>query len=255
MAFYQFLAIFPCLLVLIAISRHISHTGGEMKNLLQDFSGQVLPAQVLQLLQRTGDQLENRALSGIQFMFVCAGTLWASFNATWAMVYGLNRAYEIQEHRSWWRLGLTIAGLTVVLSATALIALFFIFIGAWVDARLQTGVIGLRVVEWIIAVAGLLLAVAVLYRFAPDLRDHEWRWSTPGALCALLLWIAASFVARAYFNHVNDYSRTYGQLNSVVMLLLWLYVTNGAILIGGEMNSEIEKAAAERGDAATGRRC
>ena len=91
----------------------------------------------------------------------------------------------------------------------------------------------------------LSISFAVLYRFGPSLRDHEWRWSTPGALCALVLWIGTTLASRAYFEHVNNYARSYGQLNGVVMLLLWLYVSNGAILIGGEMNSEIEKAVAE----------
>jgi membrane protein len=86
----------------------------------------------------------------------------------------------------------------------------------------------------------------LLYRFAPNLRRHEWRCSTPGALCALILWIAAAYAARLYFDHVDNYSRAYGHLNGVAMLLLWLYVSNGAILIGGEMNSEIEKAAGKR---------
>jgi len=82
-----------------------------------------------------------------------------------------------------------------------------------------------------------------LYRFGPNLDERRWQWSTPGAACALILWIAATFGARIYFDHFNDYSRSYGHLNGAVMLMLWLYVTNGAILIGGEMNSEIEKAA------------
>ena len=93
--------------------------------------------------------------------------------------------------------------------------------------------------------ASLSFSFALLYRFAPNLRDCEWRWSTPGAFCALVLWIGSTFAARVYFDHVN-YARSYGQLSGVVMLLLWLYVTNGAILIGGEMNSEIEKTVTGR---------
>jgi membrane protein len=103
------------------------------------------------------------------------------------------------------------------------------------------GAIALRVLEWLVVVASLSFSFAVLYRFAPNLRDHEWRWSTPGALCALVVWTSATFATRMYFEHVNNYARSYGHLNGVVMLLLWLYVSNGAILIGGEMNSEIEK--------------
>ena len=95
--------------------------------------------------------------------------------------------------------------------------------------------------KWLALILSLSFSFALLYRFAPNLRNHEWRWSTPGAVCALILWLGATFAARLYFDRVDDYSRTYGHLNGVVMLLLWLYVTNGAILIGGEMNSEIEK--------------
>ena len=103
--------------------------------------------------------------------------------------------------------------------------------------------------EWLVLLASLSVSFAVLYRFAPNLRDCAWRWSTPGAFCALVLWIGSTFAARVYFDHVN-YARSYGQLSGVVMLLLWLYVTNGAILIGGEMNSEIEKTVTGRHDTA-----
>ena len=100
----------------------------------------------------------------------------------------------------------------------------------------------MHLLEWVVLIVTVSFSFAILYRFGPNLRDRRWQWSTPGAVCALLLWIAATFGARIYFDHINNYARSYGHLNGVVMLLLWLYVTNGAILIGGEMNSEIEKA-------------
>jgi membrane protein len=159
------------------------------------------------------------------------------------MVYGLNRAYEVEERRSSWLLGLTIGGLTISLELTTCVALFFMFGGAEVQAHFHSGDGLFRGVEWLTLVLSLSFSFAFLYRFAPNLRNQEWRWSTPGAICALVLWVAATLAARIYFDRVDDYSFTYGQLNGVVMLLLWLYVTNGAILIGGEMNSEIEKAA------------
>jgi membrane protein len=189
------------------------------------------------------DELSGRAASGLHSVAVCAGALWAACNATWAMIYGLNRAYEVEERRSWWRLGLTIGGLTLSLGLTTCIALFLMFGGAEIEAQFHTGGAVFRGVEWLALVLSLSFSFALLYRFAPNLRNHEWRWSTPGAVCALVLWVAATFAARIYFDRVDDYSFTYGRLNGVVMLLLWLYVTNGAILIGGEMNSEIEKAA------------
>jgi membrane protein len=161
------------------------------------------------------------------------------------MIYGLNNAYEVEERRTWWQLAVTISGLTLSLAVTGSIAVFLIFWGAYLQAYLHGGAITLRILEWLILTVMLSISFAVLYRFGPSLRDHEWRWCTPGALCALVLWIGTTLASRAYFEHVNNYARSYGQLNGVVMLLLWLYVTNGAILIGGEMNSEIEKAVAQ----------
>jgi membrane protein len=241
MAFYHFLAIFPSLLVLFTISARVPHLGNHMQNALRDLTSQVLPREASRLFQGIMDELNRRTHAGVPLISVFAGALWAALNGTWAMIFGLNKAYEVDEHRSWWQLTLTIAGLTLFLAVVGSMAIFLIFCSAYVQARFHGGAIALRVLEWLVVVASLSFSFAVLYRFAPNLRDHEWRWSTPGALCALVVWTSATFATRMYFEHVNNYARSYGHLNGVVMLLLWLYVSNGAILIGGEMNSEIEK--------------
>jgi membrane protein len=247
MAFYHFLAIFPCLLVLFTISARIPHVGDHMKTALQDLTSRVLPHQASQLFQGIMEELNGHTHESARLISVCAGGLWAALNGTWAMVYGLNRAYEVEERRSWRELAVTIAGLTFFLVVVGFFAVFLIFCSAYLQARFHGGATALRVLEWLVLAGSLLFSFAVLYRFAPNLRDCEWRWSTPGALCAVVLWISSTFATRLYFEHVNNYSRSYGQLNGVVMLLLWLYVSNGAILIGGEMNSEIEKNIEEGG--------
>jgi membrane protein len=247
MAFYHFLAIFPSLLLFFLVSARIPHLGDHMRNALQEMSSQVLPDQVSQLLQKVMDEINQRSRSGLQLISVCGGALWAAFNGTWAMIYGLNKAYEVEENRSWWQLTITIVGLTLSLAVTGSIAVVLIFCSAYLQARFHGGAIALRCLEWLVLAATLSFSFAVLYRFAPNLRDCEWRWSTPGAFCALVLWIGSTFGARVYFDHAN-YARSYGHLDGVVMLLLWLYVSNGAILIGGEMNSEIEKTVTGRRD-------
>ncbi len=243
MAFYQFLALFPSLLVFLVISARIPHAEWRLRTSLQDLSGQVLPAQVTQLLERVIDELNGRTFSGFQLASVCAGTLWAVFNGAWAMIYGLNRAYEVEESRSWRDLAILIPGLTFAIALATASAVLVIFYSANLRTSLPQIAVVIRIAEWLLLLAILSLAFAVLYRFAPNLPDHEWRWSTPGALFALILWLGATVAARIYFDRINNYSRVYGHLNGVAMLLLWLYLTNGAILIGGEMNSEIEKAA------------
>lgn len=246
MAFYHFLAIFPSLLVFFSIASRIPHLGPHLKSALQEMSRQLLPDQVSQLFLRVTGGAGEPTFSGIQLLSVSAGAVWAAHNGTWAMIYGLNRAYEVEEHRSWRELSVTIAALTLCLAVTGSIALVLIFCSGYLQAHFHAGTIAVRVLEWLVLAAALSFSFAMLYRFAPNLRDHEWRWSTPGAVCALVLWIGSTLVARVYFGHVNDYARSYGYLNGAVMLLLWLYATNGAILIGGEMNSEIEKAATQR---------
>ncbi len=247
MAFYQFLAIFPALAISVAIAAHIPHLIDHLRQLQQEVGGQILPGAVSRLFATMVEQHAARIPRGAPILLTCAGALWAALNGTWAMIYGLNRAYEVKEQRSIWELGLTIVGLTFTLAVIGIIAIFVIFFSKRLEAQLSAAGIASRIVDWVVLAATLLIAFAVLYRFAPSLPDHEWRWSTPGAVFALILWAASTFVARAYFDRVNDYSGSYGHLNGVAMLLLWLYVCNGAILIGGEMNSEIEKTAGVRG--------
>lgn len=248
MAFYHFLALFPSLLVFFAAGARIPHVGAHMRSALGQLSTQVFPGEVAQLFGNMMDELNTRTTWNVQLISVCAGAIWAALNGTWAMVYGLNNAYEVEENRSWRSLAITITGLTFSLAVTGSIAVFLIFCSGYIQAHIHGGALALRVLEWLVVAATLSFSFAILYRFAPNVRDHEWRWSTPGAVCAVILWIGSTLGARFYFERVNDYSRSYGHLNSVVMLLLWLYVTNGAILIGGEMNSEIEKAAGGSGN-------
>jgi membrane protein len=245
MAFYHFLAIFPSLIVFFTITAYIPHLGDTLRNALQDLIHQLLPDRVAQLFLRTMNEFSQQRRSGLPLLSACLAALWAAHNGTWAMIYGLNQAYEVEEKRSWGEMTITIVGLTLFLSVTAFVALFMIFCSRYVQVRMHGGAVPLRILEWLVLVVALSFTFAVLYRFAPNLPDHEWRWSTPGALCALILWIGATVGARLYFDHINNYARSYGDLNGVAMLLLWLYVTNGAILIGGELNSEIEKSAAQ----------
>jgi membrane protein len=247
MAFYHFLAIFPAMLLFLVLAIHLAPTGIPLRDTLLDFVRQVLPKEASSMFQEVLEELRQRALSGGQLVPAFCGAAWAACNGMWALMSGLNAAYEVQERRPWWKLAITLGGLTIALALAGSISMFLIAFGSQVATRLSGEHlpaihVSLRVLQWVVIVALLMFSFALLYRFAPNLQNHKWRWSTPGALFALLCWVGSTIVVRFYFEHVSDYSRTYGHLNRVVMLLLWLYVSNGAILIGGEMNSEIEKA-------------
>lgn len=242
MAFYHFLAIFPILFASLVLLMRAPHLRESIERSIQDVSNQVLPSRLLNLLHSIAEEQNQQAHTRFPVLGIAIGVLWASFNGTWAMIYGLNNAYETKENRRFTELAITIAGLTISLAVTAAVSVFLIISTQYLQGLFRIGAVPMHLLEWAILIVTLSFSFAILYRYGPNLQDRRWQWSTPGAVCALLLWIAASFGARIYFDHINDYSRSYGHLNGVVMLLLWLYITNGSILIGGEMNSEIEKA-------------
>src|ERR1700722_18794562 len=161
MAFYHFLAIFPSLLIFFTISARIPHLGDHMKNALQDLTRQVLPYQASKLFQEIMTELNDPAHSSVSLISVCAGALWAALNGTWAMVYGLNKAYEVNEHRSWREMSLTIGGLTFFLGFVGFMAVFLVFCSAYLQTRFHGGAMALRVLEWLVLAASLIFSFAV----------------------------------------------------------------------------------------------
>jgi membrane protein len=151
----------------------------------------------------------------------------------------------VRESRHWQELAATIAGLTVALALITSFAIVVIAASADLRSRVHAP-IPLGLIESLVLIVVLLFWFSILYRFAPSLENKRWQWSTPGALVAATLWIGATIAARFYFERFDNYHVSFGRLRGVAMLLLWLYASNGAILIGGEMNSEIEKAADKR---------
>src|SRR4051812_3878378 len=257
LAFYHFLALFPTLLLLLLVANQLRPGAVPVRDALLDLARQVLPRNASSLLRDVLNELQQRALQGVAIAPALGGAAWAIGNGLWALIVGLNTAYEVEERRPWWKLALTMVGLTIALALAGSLALCVIVFGTQLgrgfsQQRLSSVSVflAIRVLPWAIISALLLFSFALLYRFAPNLRDHRWRWSTPGAWLALCFWAGATMAVRFYFEHVNDYRRSYGPFNSVVMLLLWLYVSNGAILFGGEMNSEIEKAGAQGANSA-----
>ena len=141
-------------------------------------------------------------------------------------------------------------GLTIALGIMGLIALWAMLYGGRAGKMMDQyfgfqaqSLLLWRIILWVVTAVLLLFSFALLYRFAPNLQDRRWQWSVPGAAVATTLWIGSALLFRVYENHFSS-QRIYGGLNAAVTLLLWLYFTGAAIFIGGEANSEIEKAGA-----------
>ena len=171
-----------------------------------------------------------------------------------AITESLTIAYDVEESRPWWKTRLVAIGLTIALSVLIIGALVLVVFGGRIAESLATAyglgsafALTWNIVQWPVVLGFMMLAFALLYYFAPDLREQEWHWLTPGAAIGVALWLVVSVAFRTYLHFFNSYSATYGSLGAVIILMLWLYFTGAAVLIGGEINSEIENAAAEQG--------
>ena len=177
------------------------------------------------------------------------GAIWSSSAAVVAIIGSLNRAYDIEEGRPWWKVRLTAIGLTVALAVFILMS--FTSHRCRSDGGQRIACIvtgprrGVRVDLEDSAVAARFLprrtAVGLVYYFAPD-AEQDWVWITPGAVLGTVLWLVVSLVFKFYVANFADYNATYGAVGGVIVLLLWFYISGLAILVGAEMNAEIEHA-------------
>lgn len=247
LAFYHFLGIFPALLLLFFLLLNFPGVENTLRTGLGQSLGGILPNTASAMIGNMIEQLSRTARGRTGILAAGLGAAWATVNGTWALMTGLNTAYEVKEERPLWKeIGIAFL-LTLALAVMLVTALCVTAYGSLAAETLfgESGphsIVVLRWIQWPV-LAGLLLAsFALFYRFGPNLYDRKWQWSTPGAVLALILWLLASWLVRFYFEHFHSHHVVYGSLEGVATLLLWLYFTSAAILIGGEMNSEIEKA-------------
>lgn len=244
-AYYFFFALFPALLALISFASFfpIQNLTDEVVRML----GSVAPTEVITLIQ---DQLGKIAgdnaggLMTIAFLF----TLWSSSGAVVSMCSTLNAAYDITESRPWWKVRLVALGLTIGLAIFILASMTLVIggpaLGEKVAEMAGLGTAFVRawtILQWPVVFGLVATAIAMLYYFAPD-AEQDWVWITPGSVLATLLWVIASLAVSYYVSNFGSYTETYGVIGGVMVLMLWFYASGIAILIGAELNAEIEHA-------------
>jgi membrane protein len=253
LSYYFLLALFPLLIFLTSTIGIVLGSDIDTRQALFSYLARVMPPSAFQLIESTMTEV-SASSSGGKISFGILATLWAASNGLGAITQSLNVAYDVKERRPWWKQRLTAIGLTIALSVLIISALILVVAGGHIAdglARLfgfsSVFAITWKILQWPIVLAFMILAFALIYYFAPDLHDQNWKWLTPGSAIGVALWLAISLAFRVYLHFFDSYSNTYGSLGAVIILMLWLYFTGAAILIGGEINSEIENAAAERG--------
>jgi len=253
LSYYFLLALFPFLIFLTSIIGLVLGSGTGTRHMLFDYLARVMPPSAYQLISSTITEVSNSS-SGGKISFGILAALWAASNGMTAITSSLNSAYDVKENRPWWKQRLTAIGLTMALSVLIISALVLVVAGGhiadWLARTFGLGDIfplTWKIVQWPVVLACMTFAFALIYYFAPDVREQKWMWLTPGAVIGVVFWLLVSLAFRVYLHFFDSYSATYGSIGAVIILMLWLYLTGAAVLIGGEINSEIENAAAEQG--------
>lgn len=245
LAFYFFLSVFPALLFIVSLLAYvpIGTTLGATIGQLEA----ILPQEMVAFLRDQIEQAVSGRHGGLLTVGI-AGAVWSSSSAVTAIITSLNRAYDIQEWRPWWKRRLIAIALTIALAVFVVLAFAFVVGGTdlaeWLAAKLGGGDTFARVwaiAQWPLAFALVVLAVDLIYYFAPN-ADTEWVWITPGALLATILWLITSVGFKLYVQNFASYTAVHGAIGAVIVLMLWLYLSGFALLIGAELNAEIDKA-------------
>jgi membrane protein len=245
LAYFLILALFPAILFLLALASFFPLTNftDDIVRTLRP----IAPTEVLALLEEQLRRLSNADSGGILTIGIL-GAIWSSSAAVVAIIGSLNRAYDVEEGRPWWKVRLIAIGLTLSLAFFLLASFTLIVVGPSL-AEYLASVLGFgavfewawKILQWPLAFFLVSTAIGLVYYFAPD-AEQEWLWITPGALLATVLWILISLAFKFYVANFADYNATYGAVGGVIVLMLWLYLSGLAILIGAELNAEIEHA-------------
>lgn len=244
-AYYFFFALFPALLALISIASFfpIENLTGEINAMLQRVAPKAVTDIVTEQIRKIGETNAGGILT-VAFLF----TLWSSSSAVVAVCNTLNAAYDITESRPWWKVRLTAIGLTIGLAVFILVSMTLVVAGPALAEKvaeaMRLGPVftwSWKILQWPLVFLLVTTAVALVYYFAPD-AEQEWTWITPGSVLATLLWVIASLGFRFYVSNFTNYNETYGAIGGVMVLLLWFYVSGIALLVGAELNAEIEHA-------------
>jgi membrane protein len=249
LAYYWLFSLFPLLIFLttllafLPLSNNIDQWIGALDN--------VLPPDAFTLVRTTFTEITTQQRHGL-LSFSILVTIWAMSSGMESIMGALDKAFDVRVSRPWWRGRLLSILLTLGLSIFIIAALALLFFGGTISEQVaqvfgfsQTFKTVWSLAQWPIVITLLLLGLELVYYFAPNIKrgKHGQRleWFTPGTIFALVFWLLISFGFRFYVSRFGNYNATYGTLGGVMVLMLWLYFTGIAILVGGEINSVTRK--------------
>jgi membrane protein len=246
LTYYGVLAIFPMLIVLVSILGLIGHSATQP--LIQNLET-VAPGPAKTIFQHAIQNIQsNQGAAGILAIVGLAAALWSASSYIAAFMRASNVIWDVEEGRPIWktiplRLGVTL--LTVILLTLSAVAVVLTGSLAGKVGNLvgvgSTAVTVWDIAKWPVLMVVVAVILAILYYVSPNVRQPGFRWVTPGGVIAVVLWIAASALFALYVANFSSYNKTYGALASVIVFLVWLWITNTVILLGAELNAELER--------------
>lgn len=254
LGFYFLFSLFPTLLCASSILGLAARSASQIYERLLDYLALVIPTSALGAVLDTFNETTAASSSG-KVTFGLIAAIWSASVGISAVQDTLNAVYKVTEKRSYLRARLSAIALTILLIVIVSLCLSCMLGGDFaarsihlhLHDQVAADVFGMlvRVAAWTFASAFLALSFAVTYYWAPSLPKRRWHWLTPGAALGMIGWLLASLGLRIYLHFFNNYSVTYGSLGAVIILLTWFYITGLMLLLGAEINSEIEASAAE----------
>ena len=245
-AFSSLLAFFPGVILLVGLLGLI----GAYED-LKEFLGTVAPGAVIDAIELAQETAAgNKSASTVAFVVGLFLAIWAASGAMNAVIKAVNRAYDRQETRPFWKVRIYAIVLVVASGlTTAALFLLIVFGGPLGEAIADQARLGSAwnwiwgVLRWPLAFAGILLFFALVYYLAPNLHQRDWKWITPGSVVGAILWLVLSGLFALYTSFSDSYDKTYGSLAGGIILLLWLNYSAMALLFGAELNAELDREA------------
>jgi len=244
-AYYFFFALFPAILFAFAIASFF-----PLESLINDtvaMMSRFAPKAVIDIITDQMREMSNRNSGGI-LTFAFLVTIWSSSGAMVSIITTLNAAYDVTESRPWWKTRLIAVALTMGIGFFVLASMFLVIAGPTVAqtvaARLHLGPAfewTWLILQWPLVFVLVASAIGLIYYFAPDV-EQDWVWITPGSVLATGLWLIISLALKFYYQAVPNASTSYGAIGGIMVLMLWFYCSGIALLLGAEMNAEIEHA-------------
>jgi membrane protein len=247
LTYYAVLSIFPALVFLVSLLG-VFGQGPRTTDTILQIIDDLGPPSAVDTLRAPIQQLVESPSAGFALVTGLLGALWSASAYVGAFGRAMNRIYEIEEGRPIWKLRplqlvLTLGGLVLAAAAVVMLAV------SGPIAKAVGGAIGLgdtaltvwNIARWPLVLVLMILAVAILYYATPNVQQPKFRWISVGAAAAIIIWIIASLLFGLYVANFGSYNKTYGTLGGVIVFLLWLWITNLALLFGAELDAELER--------------